>query len=644
MTDEDNKQLIETADQAMNRNLVTGTGLVVALALFLGVNIISNQAFTSWRLDVTENNLYTLSEGTRNILDGIDEQVTIRLYYSAKQFAGVPQLLNYGKRVRDMLEEYVAASGGSVRLLVIDPEPFSEAEDEAVGYGVRQLAISAGGEVGYLGVVGTNTTDDIEALPLLSPEREDALEYELTKMIYQLAEPKKRVIGVITGLPVFAPPPDPVTGRASGADWTALVLLRELYEVLELAFDVDAIDEEIDTLLVIHPKDLSRATQYAIDQFILGGGKAMVFVDPMAEQDAAQPDPERPGVLPELGSNLETMLEKWGLTMTADKVIGDPTSAVRVSFRSQRGPQEVEYLPWLQLQAESLNSDDFITNELNVINVGTAGSLTIAEDSALDHTVLVEAGNTSGLIERDSIIFVRNPTGLLENFSADADKHAIAVRVSGITETAFPDGRPREETESRGPEDENFLTTSEAPINLIVVSDTDILADRFWVRFSNFAGMRIPEPFGNNADFLVNAVDHLGGNDDLISLRSRGNYTRPFVVVQEIQREAEAQFRDRERALRDKLAEAEQKLSELQSQEDGSDVLLTPEQKAEIDRFRSEQLKTRKELRAVQHELQRNIESLGTKLTFVNTAAVPLLIMLIGIIVSISAARSRTRR
>lgn len=625
----------------MNRNLVTGTGLVIALALFLGINIISNEALTSLRLDVTENNLYTLSDGTRNILGELDEPVTIRLYFSAKQFAGVPQLLTYGKRVRDMLEEYVAASGGKLRLLVIDPEPFSEAEDEAVSFGVRQVSLSVAGETGYLGVVGTNSTDDQEVLPLLSPEREDALEYELTKMIYTLARPQKRVIGIISGLPVFAPPPDPMTGQATGADWTAFVLLRELYELRELPFDATEIDDDVDTLVVIHPKDLSRPTQYAIDQFVLGGGKAMVFVDPMAEQDATAPDPERPGVLPELGSNLEALFEKWGVSMARDKVIGDPTSAVRVSFRTQRGPQEVEYLPWLQLQGAALNQDDFITNELNVVNVGTAGSLEVVEGSALTHTPLLAAGETAGLIERDAIIFVRDPAGLLESFVADERKHVIAMRISGPAETAFPEGKPLDDSEKRGPGDTAFRAESDGPINVIVVADTDVLADRFWVRFSNFAGMRIPEPFGNNADFLVNSVDNLGGNTDLIGLRSRGKYTRPFEVVQEIQREAEAQFRDRERELQQKLEAAEQKLAELQSQQDGSDVLLTPEQKAEIEKFRAEQVRTRKELRAVQHDLQRNIERLGTQLKFVNTALVPLVITVFAIGYSLLAGRSR---
>lgn len=625
----------------MNRRILTGTGLLIALALFLGVNIIANETLTSVRLDLTENNLYTLSDGTLNIIEAIEEPVTIRLYYSADQFAGVPQLLNYGKRVRDMLEEYAAASDGMIRLLTIDPEPFSEAEDEAVGFGVRQLPLNASGEMGYLGVVGTNATDDVEVLPLLSPEREDALEYELTKMIYTLAAPRERVIGVMSELPVFAPPPDPMTGQAAGQDWAAFVLLKELYEVREIDVGATSIADDVDTLILVHPKEISRETLYALDQFVLGGGRLMVFVDPMAEHDQTAPDPERPGVIPKLDSNLETLFAQWGVTLREMKVVADPEAAVRVSFRSNRGPQEVEYLPWLQLQGEHLNRDDFVTNELNVINVGTAGSLEIDPDSTLSHTPLITAGTSSGLLERDSVIFVQNPAGLLETFEADDETHVIAVRISGVAETAFPDGRPLSDAEKRAPDDEAFLTTSPEPITVVVVADTDILADRFWVRYGNFAGMRIPEPFGNNADFLINAVDNLGGNDDLIGLRSRGQYTRPFKVVQEIKRRAEAEFRDQERALQQKLTETEQKLAELQSQESDNELLLTPEQKAEIERFRQEQVRVRKELRAVQHDLQRNIDRLGSTLTFVNTALVPLVIAVVAIAISMVRARVR---
>ena len=625
----------------MNRTLVTGTGLVVALALFLTVNIIANQGLTSMRLDLTEHKLYTLSSGSRSILGQLVEPVTIRLYFSSKGFADIPPLLNYGKRVRDMLEEYAARGQGKIKLQVIDPEPFSEAEDEAVAFGVNPVPLSAGGGQGYLGVVGSNATDDVQLLPLLSPEREDALEYELTKMIYTLAHPKKRVIGVISTLPVLAAPADPMTGQQGVQDWTSFMLLKELYDIKEMTPEVTSIDKSVDTLIVVHPKELPAATLYAIDQFVLKGGKAMIFVDPLAEQDRAQPDPERPGVPPKLDSNLEPLFAKWGIKLTADKVVGDPSIAVRVSFRTPRGPQQVEYLPWLQLQDAALNQDDFITNELNSVNVGTAGSLKKLADSKLKVVPLLQSDTSSGLIDRDSIIFVRDPAGLLENFKSDGLRHIIAMRVSGDAQTAFPAGRPPSAEEKTEAPDTDFVANAKAGINVIVVADTDLLADRFWVRFSTFGDMRMPQPFGNNGDFLINSIDNLGGNDDLISLRSRGQYTRPFEVVQQIQREAEAQFRDRQRALQDKLTQTEKKLAELQGEHRGKEMILTPEQKSEIETFRDEQLKTRKELRAVQHELDANIEGLGTKLKFINTALVPLLIAFLAITISFYAARSR---
>jgi ABC-type uncharacterized transport system involved in gliding motility auxiliary subunit len=373
----------------------------------------------------------------------------------------------------------------------------------------------------------------------------------------------------------------------------------------------------------------------------LKGGKAMIFVDPLAEQDQAQPDPERPDVPPKLDSSLEPLFAKWGIKLTEEKVIGDPTIAVRVTFRSQRGPQEVEYLPWLQLQDAALNKDDFITNELNSVNVGTAGSLEVLPDTGMKVVPLIKTDVSAGLIDRDAIMFVRNPAGLLEDFKADGKQHVIAMRVSGQAETAFPDGRPRGAEQKNASPDADFVARSQAAINVIVVADTDLLADRFWVRVNTFGDMRMPEPFGNNGDFLINSIDNLGGNDDLISLRSRGQYTRPFKVVQSIQRDAEAQFRDRQKALQDKLSETESKLAALQGEHSGKELILTPEQKSELETFRDEQLKTRKELRAVQHELDANIEGLGTRLKFLNTALVPLIITVFAIAISLFGGHRR---
>ncbi len=616
-----------------------GTSLLIACALFLGINVIANYLFTGQRLDLTEGRLYTLSGGSRNILAQLDEPITLRLFYSAKQFTGVPQLLNHGRRVRDLLDGYAADSNGKIRLLVVDPEPFSEAEDQAVGYGIEQLPLGGAGEIGYLGLVGTNALDDEIPIPYLDPERGDALEYEITKLIYTLANPKKRVIGVISSLPVFGGTPSPASPRPT-PEWGTIRLLREVFEVRQIRAEETELDEDIDTLMIIHPKELARELRYAIDQFVLKGGRAVVFIDPLAEADQPERDPGNPMAIPKVGSNLPDLMKSWGVIMDSQKIVAELESAVRVTFGGERGPMEVDYLPWMQLQGERLNQDDFITNKLNVVNVGSAGFLTAAENATTTMTPLISTGDKSGVIERDAVFFVRDPNGLLQNFAGDQSRLVIAARINGKVTTAFPDGRPLDEDEKRAPGDADFLQESVEPVNIIVVADSDILADRFWVRYENFLGMRMPNPFANNADFLINAIDNLGGNDDLISLRSRGEYARPFVVVNEIRRDAEAQFRDQERALQAKLQETETKLRELQSQRgEGNQALLSPEQRQEIERFQNEQLRTRKELRNVQHSLQKNIEGLGTKLKFLNIGLVPLLIAVFAITVSLLNAR-----
>jgi len=612
----------------------------IALALFVGVNIIANETLTAQRLDLTSGKLFTLSEGSRNIVRRLDEPVTLRLYFSARQFADIPQFLTYGKRVHDLLEEYVAASKGMLKLQVIEPEPFSEAEDQAVGYGIQQLPINATGDTGYLGLVGTNATDQEIPIPYLNPEREDALEYEVTKLIYNLANPQKRVVGLISELPVLGGPPDPQTGEP-GSPWASFELLKEFFEIREIARDATKIEPDIDTLLIVHPKDLPAKTRYAIDQFVLAGGKAMVFVDPMAEEDRPVQDPNNPMAMPKIDSGLPDLFAKWGLGMAPDQIAGDLEAAVRVSMNSNRGPQEVNYLPWLQLTESRLNQTDFITNQLKSVNVGSAGILERTKDAKTNFTPLLTTGAHSGLLQRDAIMFVRDPAALLENFKADKSNLVLAARISGPVESAFPDGAPRDEKDKRAPDNPEHLKSSKGAVNVIVVADTDVLADRFWVRMERFLNMQVPNPFANNADFLINAVDNLGGNDDLIGLRSRGQYTRPFKVVEEIRREAEAAYRDQEQALQAKLKETEVKLQELQTQpETGGEVLLSPEQRKEIELFRGEQLKTRKQLRAVQHDLQKNIEELGTRLKFLNIGAIPLLLSLF----AIGAALLRARR
>jgi gliding motility-associatede transport system auxiliary component len=622
--------------QRLKRRVLSTSGLLLAAGLFVAANIVANQILTSERLDLTENRLFSLSSGTENILKQLEEPIQLKFYFSAKLLSGAPAFLNYGTRIRDMLEEYIAKSGGKLELSVIDPEPFSEAEDEAVGYGIKQLPVNAAGDMGYIGLVGVNTTDEEEVIPVFQPNKEESLEYELTKLIYTLAHPKKRVIGVISALPVFGAATD---GRPGGG-WNIVSLLREVFEVRDLGTEPAEIAQDVDTLLLIHPKNLSDQTRYAIDQFVLKGGKAMVFVDPYAEEDTASADPQNPMAMPQTGSNLPDLMEKWGVKLVADKVAADLDHAIRVAYAGNRGPQEIEYLPWLRLGSAELNQDDFVTSELNTVNLGSAGILERIEGATTEFRPLISTGKRSMPYDREAVLFVRDPAGLLENFKPGDKELVVAARIRGPAKTAFPNGRPKKKDDD--PTDPNFVAESKAPINLIVVADTDILADRFWVQFQNFLGMRIPSTIADNADFVINALDNLGGNDDLISLRSRGHYARPFDRVEAIQREAEAQFRDKERALQAKLEETEKKLADLQQQKQGgSKLLLSPEQRQEIERFREEQLKTRKELRAVQHDLKRNIERLGTGLKFINISLIPLMIGIAAIGMPLYRAKRR---
>ncbi|MGH8582504.1 MAG: Gldg family protein [Gammaproteobacteria bacterium] len=634
----------------MRHKWLTGGGLGMALALFVALNIVAQGMLGALRLDVTENGLFTLSKGTRNILQGLEEPVTLRLYFSARLFSGVAALQNYGIRIRDLLEEYAAASNGMLRVKVIDPEPFSEAEDQAVKYGITQIPLGTG-ERGYLGLVGSGATDAEASIPFFALEKERSLEYDLTKLIYGLANPKKRVIGAISTLPVF--------GGFAGMQgdqpqfrqpWTIATHLQEVMEVRPLGDDVKEIPKDVDTLLVIHPKDLPEQTRYRIDQFVLKGGKAMVLVDPLSEEDRAQPNPEQPGVPPKTGSDLPDLFEKWGLRFVKDKIASDLEAALEVAYNGPTGPRQSAYLPWLRMGKANLNREDFITSELNTLNLAAAGILEPVEGATTRFTPLISTGKQSMPLERMSVVAVRDPASLLEGFKPAGKVLVLAARISGKVKTAFPNGMPGTDTAQKEGEkpgakaqvDPDFIAESRGPINVVVVADTDLLADRFWVKMQSFLGINVPSAISDNANLVINALENLGGNDDLISLRSRGEYARPFTRVEALQRGAESRFRERERELQAKLEETEQKIQQLQTRKaEGSALLLSPEQKRAIEQFRQEQVKTRKALRAVQHDLRKNIERLGTQLRFANMGLIPLLIAVLAIGVGMARMRKR---
>ncbi len=611
----------------MNKNIKSSTGLFLAACLFIATIIIVNISLTSWRLDLTEKKLFTLSEGTINILSNLEEPVALDFYFSQKASTGIPSLANYGVRVRDMLQEYATHSNGMLKLIITDPETFSEEEDQAVASGVQGIAVNAAGDRAYLGLVGTNSTDDEKVIPFFQSNRETALEYDITKLIYNLAYPKKPVIGIISSLPVFGDD----TQTPALPTWTIISTMKEFFEVKDLGTKISEINSDVDVLMVIHPKNLKLDTRFAIDQFVLNGGKAMVFVDLLAESDRTASDPENPSAMPDFDSELPDLLNKWGIEILKEKIAGDINAAMHVQTRGPRGPREIAYLPWLRLADESFNKDDFATSELSVLHMGTSGIIEKKSESNISVTPLIQTTKQSMQLDRDFLVIQRDPNIILENFKS-AEKHQIlAVRLQGHAETAFPNGKSdNSDNNIESSETENII--KEGDINVIVVADTDILSDLFWIRTQSMFGIDVPQPIADNGNFIINALDNLSGSNDLITLRTRGEFTRPFERVEAIRRDAELKFREREKQLTAKLEETEQKILQLQQEQGGeSNLILTQEQKEETEKFRQIRLDTRKELRSVQHELKKNIEKLGTKLRIINIGLIPLLIILISL-------------
>jgi len=619
------------------KKILSGTGILIAAVLAIATIILVNSTLTSWRMDLTENKLYTLSEGTLNIIKSLEEPVTLDFYVSKKAMTGIPQIASYANRIHDLLIEYAAKSNGKIRLNVIEPEAFSEQEDMAVANGMQGAPINAVGDLAYFGLVGTSSTDHQQSIPFFQLNEEQKLEYDLTKLIYNIANPEKRTIGILNShLPVYGDLM-PQTVR----EWAISKLISEFFQVISLDSALE-INDNLDLLLVIHPKDLSQLTLFAIDQYILAGGKAIFFVDPLAEGDISQPDPQNPNTIPNPSSELTQLFTAWGINVIDNTVAADLRSAMKVQIRTNRGIEEATYLPWLKLDKSNFNSDDIIASELSAINMGTAGIIEKMEGSRINLTPLFQTSAESMRLNAFMLQFERDPAKLLTDFISENTTFTLAARIEGPVTTSFPDGMP--EPDHDNPYDDHFESPGsilvEGDINAIIVADTDILNDAFWISQQNYFGVSMPQPIADNGSFVINALENMSGSSDLISLRSRGQYSRPFKVVDEIRLNAETQFRQQQQMLETRLQETEQKIAALQQERSVNDLFLSTEQRDEIERFRQEQVNTRKELRAVQHELQKNIEQLGTTLKFINIGLIPLIIT----IMAISIGLIRTKR
>ncbi|TFG63941.1 MAG: ABC transporter [Gemmatimonadales bacterium] len=628
---------------AQKRKLMSLSGLGIMAVLFVAVIILSNNLFRSARLDLTESGLYSLSDGTKAVLEKIDEPINLYFFFSQEASRENPFLRDYATRVREFIEEFVAQSDGKLQLTVVDPVPFSEEEDRAAEFGLQAVPINVQGDSIYLGLAGTNSVDDVMAMPFFQPDKETFLEYDLARLVFSLAHPKKPIIGVISGLPIMSSF-DPMTGRPIPG-WTIIEQIQQLFDVSNLGIAIDSVDDDVDLLMVVHPKNLSDTTRFAIDQFVLGGGRALVFVDPFSEADQPRQDPSNPmaAVGTPRDSDLPDLLQAWGVGYDKQFIVGDAELALSINVSPNQPP--IRHLAIPSFTGDYMNRDEIISADLERVIVGTAGFLTKSrEDDTLQFVPLLTSSIQSAPINADRFMFMPDPSVLFDGFVPTGEQYVVAARVRGPATTAFPDGPPGQNDEEGDEEDQReseYLTESVGDINVVVFADADLLADRFWVQTQNFLGRRLSTAFASNGDLVVNSLDVMAGSEDLIGVRSRASYSRPFLRVEELQRTADAQFRTTEQGLQQELREMERRLTELQAQrEDAGSLVLTEEQRVELQRFQDERIRIRKELRLVRHDLNQDIDRLGTRLKFVNIALVPILLS----VLALAALFIRVRR
>jgi ABC-type uncharacterized transport system involved in gliding motility auxiliary subunit len=614
-----------------NKKLMTGGALAVLAVLFVAVILICNALFRGAQVDLTQNHLYTLSQGTKNILADIDEPIHLYLFWSDKETHGIPQLRIYAQRVREMLEEMAGRAHGKIKLEVIDPQPFSEDEDRATGYGLQAVPAGSNGEKIFLGIAGTNSTNGKSVIPFLQPNKEAFLEYDIAKLIHELTVTHKPVVGLVSGLPIgqgF----DSAT-RSLRDPWAIDQQLTQQFDVRELnAASIKSIDKDIDVLVLIQPKKLPPDAQYAIDQFVMRGGHLLVFVDPDAETDASGADPGNPqaAMFADKSSDLPELFKAWGIDYDPHKVVLDRAHALQIS--AQQGAAPVPDPAILGFVKSDLSPSDVVTANLDTINVSSAGYFALAKGSKYTLTPLIQTSDDAMPVDSSRVKFLPDPTVLLNGYAPTHERYVVAGRLEGQFTSAFPDRK-----------DAGHIAQAKGKGEIILVADTDLLSDRMWVQVQPFFGQKIMNAFANNGDFFINAVDNLTGSSDLISIRGRATSQRPFAVVEDMKRAAEQNSRGKEQELQQQLSDTERKLTELQSgKAKGSEMILSPAQQGELQSFLQKKVEIRKQLRQVRRDLDKDIDALGSRLKFLNIALMPILITIAALLFAAWKRRRRT--
>ena len=619
--------------------------LIVLLAIisFFSFNVLNKNFFKNLRFDLTEFNIYTLSDGTKSILQSINEPLNFKLFYT-KQIGDInPVYQNYYDRVKEILGQYVLLSNNKIKLKIFNPKPFSNEEDKAVEYGLQGVEIIAG-VYGYFGLIATNSTDDEEKIIFFQPDRTPFLEYDLSKIVTNLANPNRRIVGLYTDLPMFGTfnPLAKTRDAAEAPPWAVYNQMKEFFEVKRIHEKTSSIPEGLELLMLVHPKKIPERLLYMIDQFVLKGGKLLVFIDPNSETESFSPNTNqvKEG---DNNSDLKELLDKWGVELVENKVVGDLLSARRVQIGASDQPSVTDYLAWLDIKKDHMDDTHQATSKVQRLTFATSGFLKNNEkNNNISFRRLVWSTTQSMQIDVADVRFTPNPTNLLRNFVPSNEELTLAAEIKGNFSSNFPDGPP--DTNIKNDFDKNkHINESIKPTTLVILADTDMLYDEYWLKYEQ-SGEVIP--IANNADFTVNLLEYLNGTEDLIGLRGKGVSSLPFVKVEKIQKEAEQKFRSKEQELLEKLNNYQGKLENIQkgSVEDGGKTLLTEKETLEIDKFREEMIFVRSELRKVQNALRKDIEKLDSILKFFNIFFVPILLIIISLVLGFIGRRKRYQK
>ncbi len=613
-------------------------GVLGLLVLLVGINVLAETRLASVQYDATATKIYTLSPGTRSILAGLKEPITLRLYYSASLGSRIAAFGAQADRVREMLRQFAQLAPGKINLEFRDPEPFSETEDRALAYGLQGVPLEQGGERVFFGLAGSNLLDDERAIAFFQPDRERFLEYDLAKLVYDLSNPKRPVLGVMSALKLDGDPQAMMMRmrgqQAPGGDpWAAMMTLRQSFTVKPVATDVSAIDPDIQVLLVAHPQNLSDATLYAIDQFVMRGGRLLAMVGPNNETLGTDPQTGAPPAV--VSSDLHKLFAAWGIEYDPNKVVGDLTGAWKVRANSGGRQDSVDYVGYFSVRA-GINHDDPATADLQEITLANPGFLTKKLGSDITLTPLLTSSDHSEVLPAELIRNNPNPAKILADFKPDGEHHILAARVRGVLHSAFdkaPEGSK-----------EPYKAETDGPANMVIIADTDMLSDRFWTRTSEFFGQSDPTPFADNGGFVANLAGTLAGGDALIGLRGRGTVARPFEVVDRMQRDAEAHYRQTEQTLTAHLDETVKKIADLRGGRDGSNnAALNEAQRTAIADLQKDMLSTRTKLRTVQLDLRRDISRLQNNLRLFDIVLVPVVLLVLAVLLALTRTTRRRR-